>query len=612
MCGIVGAALNTPVAGVLVAGLKRLEYRGYDSAGAAIMGGAGVTIVKTIGTPEKLNDVRGNAVDKLDGKTGIGHTRWATHGKVSERNAHPHRQGKITLVHNGVVENYDSLKTNLIKNGYEFASDTDSEVIAAYLDSHASDLDTLLNVVKRLSAVLTGTFGIVVMHDDYPNTIIVARSGSPLLIGDVNDGERRGFMVASDVHALHPYTEKFMALQEGEVAVLTPSDVAYYDSKGNVSDVLFKTIPRQDDDEGLKGYDTYMQKEISEQPAVIRRLLSEHFDNNEIRDSSVLYPVSDALRKADLLHIVACGTSYHAGLIAKIHIEKHLNIPVFVDIASEYRHRDIPVKGKIGFICISQSGETADTLAALRKAKGYADFTLALCNVNTSSMVGESDLHFPLLAGVEIGVASTKAFTSQLCALLMMVAASTDDAAVRERLMQELNHAPSFMETMLMQKGLIRQIATPVLKESRQCIYLGRGLLLPIMMEGALKLTELAYIQAQAYPSGELKHGPLALIDKDMPVVAFIPNDENAPLNIANVEEVFARGGKFLLLVDEGVALPAHFHDEMSVIMLPTGLTVARSLTDVLPLQILSYLVTEALGYNIDKPRSLAKSVTVQ
>ena len=227
-------------------------------------------------------------------------------------------------------------------------------------------------------------------------------------------------------------------------------------------------------------------------------------------------------------------------------------------------------------------------------------------------MVGESDLHFPLLAGVEIGVASTKAFTSQLCALLMMVAASTDDAAVRERLMQELNHAPSFMETMLMQKGLIRQIATPVLKENRQCIYLGRGLLLPIMMEGALKLTELAYIQAQAYPSGELKHGPLALIDKDMPVVAFIPNDENAPLNIANVEEVFARGGKFLLLVDEGVALPAHFHDEMSVIMLPTGLTVARSLTDVLPLQILSYLVTEALGYNIDKPRSLAKSVTVQ
>ena len=213
MCGIVGAALNTPVAGVLVAGLKRLEYRGYDSAGAAIMGGAGVTIVKTIGTPEKLNDVRGNAVDKLDGKTGIGHTRWATHGKVSERNAHPHRQGKITLVHNGVVENYDSLKTNLIKNGYEFASDTDSEVIAAYLDSHASDLDTLLNVVKRLSAVLTGTFGIVVMHDDYPNTIIVARSGSPLLIGDVNDGERRGFMVASDVHALHPYTEKFLALQ---------------------------------------------------------------------------------------------------------------------------------------------------------------------------------------------------------------------------------------------------------------------------------------------------------------------------------------------------------------------------------------------------------------
>lgn len=607
MCGIVGATLNAPVSNILLTGLKRLEYRGYDSAGIAVVSNDSVKITRTVGTPDALREKY--SLSPTEGRTGIGHTRWATHGKVNEQNAHPHQQGKITLVHNGVIENYDAIKQTLVQKGYTFSSETDSEVVAAYLDSHASDLETLLNVVKRLSAVLAGTYGIVVIHEDYPDTLIVARSGSPLLIGEM-DGD--GYLVASDVHALHCYTESFLPLQEGDVAVVTPHAVTHYDAKGGEVDAAFKHIARQDDDDGLKGFETYMAKEIAEQPAVIRRLLAEHFRDDHIQDGSVLYPISDALQQADVLHIVACGTSYHAGLLAKIYIEKYLGLPVFVDIASEYRNRDVPTQGNIGFICISQSGETADTLAALRKAKDYAAFTLTLCNVSTSSMVAESDYCFPLLAGTEVGVASTKAFTSQLCGLLMMVAATTRDVEVREALMRDLAQVPAAMEAMLMLKGHVKQASISLLKEQKQCIYLGRGIQLPIMLEGALKLTELAYIQAQAYPSGELKHGPLALIDDAMPIVAFIPDDAMAPLNIANVEEVYARGGQFLLLVDEGVTLPSHFHDNMRILTLPAGLSHARALTDIIPLQLLSYVVTEAMGNNIDKPRSLAKSVTVQ
>ncbi|WP_300321372.1 glutamine--fructose-6-phosphate transaminase (isomerizing) [Idiomarina sp.] len=610
MCGIVGATSERRVAGILLEGLKRLEYRGYDSAGVAVIDANNeLKSVRRTGKVQELKDAI--AQNPLDGTIGIAHTRWATHGGVTEANAHPHRsEDEIAVVHNGIIENHERLREELKAEGYVFNSQTDTEVIAHLIHHERKTKGDLLDAVKSAVRQLEGAYGTVVMDTKHPERLVVARSGSPLVIG-VGIGEN---FVASDQLALLPVTRQFIYLEEGDVADINRTDIAIYDAEGNSverevveSDVSY--------DAGGKGqYRHFMLKEIYEQPIAVRNTLEGRLSENTVLDNAFGEDAADILKDIEHVQIVACGTSYHAGMVARYWLESMANVSCNIEIASEFRYRKSYVHPNSLLVTISQSGETADTLAALRLSKelGYKG-SLTICNVGSSSMVRESDLAFLTRAGAEIGVASTKAFTTQLTGLLMLTLGIGKYRGMPEQQQQAVVHAlqalPTKLEEAVALADEIEELAQDFANKDHS-LFLGRGNQYPIAMEGALKLKEISYIHAEAYAAGELKHGPLALIDEEMPVIVVAPNNDLLEKLKSNVEEVRARGGLMYVFADKN----AHFKsdDTMNVLNVCHCDEVIAPIVYTVPLQLLSYYVALIKGTDVDQPRNLAKSVTVE
>ncbi|WOA53743.1 glutamine--fructose-6-phosphate transaminase (isomerizing) [Dickeya solani] len=611
MCGIVGAVAQRDIAEILLEGLRRLEYRGYDSAGLAVVNGEGqVSRLRRLGKVQVL----AQAVEEqpLVGGTGIAHTRWATHGEPSEQNAHPHVSGHIIVVHNGIIENHEPLRELLVSRGYRFVSETDTEVVAHLVHwEQQQNGGLLLDVVQRVIPQLRGAYGMVLLDSRDPNVLVAARSGSPLVIGR---GVGENF-IASDQLALLPVTRRFIFLEEGDLAEVTRRTVRIVNRQGQ--DVTRDEIESKVQyDAGDKGaYRHYMQKEIYEQPMAIKNTLEGRFSHGEI-NLSELGPQADALlAKVQHIQIIACGTSYNSGMVSRYWFESLAGIPCDVEIASEFRYRKPAVRANSLMITLSQSGETADTLAALRLSKelGYLG-SLAICNVAGSSLVRESDLALMTRAGTEIGVASTKAFTTQLTVLLMLVARIGRlrgmDARIEHDIVHALQALPARIEQMLSQDKLIESLAEGF-SDKHHALFLGRGDQYPIAMEGALKLKEISYIHAEAYAAGELKHGPLALIDADMPVVVVAPNNDLLEKLKSNIEEVRARGGELYVFADEQAGFTSD-SDMMKIIQLPHVEEVIAPIFYTVPLQLLSYHVALIKGTDVDQPRNLAKSVTVE
>jgi glucosamine--fructose-6-phosphate aminotransferase (isomerizing) len=542
MCGIVGAVAERPITGILIEGLKRLEYRGYDSAGVAVLDNNGVTTcMKREGKVETL----AAAIKEQSpvGTTGIAHTRWATHGVPSERNAHPHQSGnRFSVVHNGIIENHQELRESLTADGYVFASDTDTEVIVHLIHKISAEHLSLRSTVFAVSQQLVGAYGMVVVDSQSANELVVARSGSPLVIG-YGVGEH---FVASDQLALLPVTQRFAVLEEGDVATVTKDEVSIIDASGQEVQREIETSDIPTDAAGKAGYKHYMLKEIFEQPEAIRRTLKDRIKDGAISSDAFGAGSRDVFSKIKHVQIVACGTSYNAGMVARYWIEQHVGISCSVEIASEFRYRKSFVHQDSLLVTLSQSGETADTLAALRLAKsqGYLA-SLTICNVETSSLVRESDLVYLMNAGPEIGVASTKAFTVQLAALLMLSGAICQAQQIKSKFCQDAIGAllalPAQMERAFSIEQPIRDLSEQF-ADKQHALFLGRGDQYPVAMEGALKLKEISYIHAEAYAAGELKHGPLALIDADMPVVVVAPTNDLLDKLKSNIEEVRARG----------------------------------------------------------------------
>ncbi len=611
MCGIVGGIAQREISGILLEGLKRLEYRGYDSAGMALISAQDnkIACLKTVGKVEKLE--QSLAHNPLKGRLGIAHTRWATHGVPSEINAHPHVSGsEIALVHNGIIENYAQLRTQLKKDGYKFVSETDTEVIAHLVHQACQDGKTsLLDAVTRTVKKLHGAYGLCVISERYPDRIIAARSGSPLVIG-VGIGE---CFVASDALALGQVTDRFMYLEEGDIAELTLNNVKIWHNGKKVTRPINQI--RSELGEIDKGeYGHFMLKEIHEQAKVVRNTLSGRISETHMLEEAFGVKAKDIFDKVKNVQIVACGTSSHAGLIAKYWLEDIARLPCNVDIASDYRYRRIVVQEGTLFVTISQSGETADTLAALRFAK-EANYVghLAICNVATSSLVRESDFTLLTMAGREIGVASTKAFTTQLVALLLLTLVLGRRNGLSEiaeaRIVKDLHKLPDLITKTLALDSKIQTLSRSFAAK-QHALFLGRGIQYPVAKEGALKLKEISYIHAEAYPAGELKHGPLALVDNKMPVIAVAPNDELLGKLKANLQEVSARGGQLFVFADE----TAGFENDkgMKVIDVPAVPEVLAPIIYTIPLQLLSYHVAILKGTDVDHPRNLAKSVTVE
>ncbi len=610
MCGIVGAVAQRNIAEILIEGLKRLEYRGYDSAGLAVINDGEISRLRRVG---KVSELESAMVENpTDGNIGIAHTRWATHGEPNEANAHPHfSNDSIAVVHNGIIENYEELREELKSQGYVFESETDTEVMAHLIELERKSTNSLLGAVLKATKKLHGAYGTVVMEVANPDSLIVARSGSPLVIGK-GIGE---MFIASDQLALLPVTRQFMFLEEGEVAEVTRRGVKILSPNGEEISREFEETTVQHD-AGDKGkFRHFMMKEIYEQPDSITSTLEGRLNNDSVIIESFGNKAPELLKKVEHVLIIACGTSYHSAMVAKYWIESMVKIPCQVEIASEYRYRDTVVLPNSLFISISQSGETADTLAALRIAKEKGFLTsLTICNVPGSSLVRESDMAFMTRAGAEIGVASTKAFTTQLTGLLMLSAAlaQSKESMNREeiaKVIAELRQLPADINESLSMDTVIEQIAEDF-SEKEHCLFLGRGEQYPIAMEGALKLKEVSYIHAEAYAAGELKHGPLALIDQDMPVVVVAPNNDLIEKLKSNMEEVRARGGQLYV-----------FADHASEINENTGLQIihcsakGKYITPIIftvPLQLLSYHVAVIKGTDVDQPRNLAKSVTVE
>lgn len=609
MCGIVGAASTRKVEKILIEGLKRLEYRGYDSAGLAVINqDKNIQICKKAGKVAILEEaVRQQSIE---GYIGIAHTRWATHGKPTEANAHPHGSNQqVALVHNGIIENYQELKEDLIKEGYIFASETDTEVIVHLIEKHLRTKSTLLDAVNKTIPQLKGAYGIAVICRNEPETIVVARSGSPLVIG-IGIGEN---FIASDQLALRQVTDRFVYLAEGDIAEISSSEYCIYNNGAKVERGIEKIHDAVESAE--KGtYRHFMLKEIYEQPTVIRNTLQGRISKDSLLDEAFGEKAEELLKGIESVQIVACGTSYHAATVAKYWIENYANIICRVEVASEFRYRKVVVQPNTLLVTISQSGETADTLAALKLAKtlGYSA-SLTVCNVAQSSLVRESDLALMTLAGPEIGVASTKAFTTQLTALLMLTlylakrnGISHADA---QMILSALQQLPLYIEQVLGLDAEIEKVFK-CFADKHHALFLGRGIMYPIAMEGALKLKEISYIHAEAYPAGELKHGPLALVDEDMPVVAVAPNDELLEKLKSNLQEVQARGGNLFVFADKN----AGFENSpgVTVINLPHIPEVLAPIVYTIPLQLLSYHVAILKGTDVDQPRNLAKSVTVE
>ena len=610
MCGIVGAVAERNVTAILLEGLKRLEYRGYDSAGVAVFSNAGK--LERMRRPGKVSELeQALAGEPLAGRLGIAHTRWATHGAPCERNAHPHFSGDIAVVHNGIIENHEVLREQLKGLGYVFTSDTDTEVIAHLLNHKLKDLGDLTVALKATVKELHGAYGLAVISAQQPDRVVAARSGSPLVIG-LGMGEN---FLASDQLALRQVTDRFMYLEEGDIADIRRESVQIWDVNGVA--VERETVQYRDGAEAAdKGeFRHFMLKEIHEQPAVVQRTLEGRLSQNQVLVQAFGPQAAELFAKVRNVQIVACGTSYHAGMVARYWLEELAGIPCQVEVASEFRYRKVVVQPDTLFVTISQSGETADTLAALRNAKELGFLaSLAICNVGISSLVRESDLTLLTQAGREIGVASTKAFTTQLVGLLLLTLSlgqvrGTLAAGVEAELVEELRRLPARLGEALAMDATVEKIAE-LFAEKNHTLFLGRGAQFPVAMEGALKLKEISYIHAEAYPAGELKHGPLALVDNDMPVVTVAPNNELLEKLKSNLQEVRARGGQLIVFADEHAGMSngegthvvnmPHIHDVLSPILFT------------IPLQLLSYYVAVLKGTDVDQPRNLAKSVTVE
>jgi len=590
MCGIVGAVAQRDIADILLMGLQSLEYRGYDSAGIATINDAGeMQRIRRVGKVKQLVD----AVEDsgMPGGTGIAHTRWATHGEPNEKNAHPHLSTqRIAVVHNGIIENHVELREELIAQGYEFASDTDTEVIAHAIDHELKSGGSLFEAVQNVVPRLEGAYGTVIMDRTQPERLIVARSGSPLVIG-YGVGEH---FIASDQLALLPVTRRFSYLEEGDVAEVTRTSVTVIDANGNPVERAVEESPLSQDAGDKGNYRHYMQKEIYEQPIAVQRTVAGRIDGSVVPDSAFGEKAEALLPNVEHVQIIACGTSYHAGMTARYWFESFAGVSCNVEIASEYRYRESHVRPNSLLVTISQSGETADTLAALRLAQqqGYMS-SLTICNVDGSSLVRESDMVYLMMAGAEIGVASTKAFTVQLTGLLLSA----------------LQTLPAKLEQVLSMDEPIQALAEDF-ADKQHSLFLGRGDQYPIAMEGALKLKEISYIHAEAYAAGELKHGPLALIDADMPVIVVAPNNELVEKLKSNVEEVRARGGLMYVFADKAAKFLSD--DTMKVLEVPQCDPLIAPIIYTVPLQLLSYHVAIIKGTDVDQPRNLAKSVTVE
>lgn len=609
MCGIVGGIAQRNVVPILLEGLRRLEYRGYDSAGLAVINNQQIYRKRELGKVKGLELLL--EADPISGVIGIAHTRWATHGKPSTANAHPHiSRNKIAVVHNGIIENHEHLREVQQKNGYEFTSETDTEVIVHEINHAMESTDGLLNAVKKALKKLEGAYALGIMSVDEPDTLIACRKGSPLVIG-VGFGE---YFIASDVAALLPVTQRFIFLEEGDIAKISINELLIYDAQDQLVKRPIKQSQLTADAVDKGEYRHYMLKEIYEQPFAISQTLEGRFVNNRLQENAFGHNAAEVFDNIKAIQILACGTSYHAGLVARYWFEKLAHIPCNIEVASEFRYRNPVLAPDTLIVTISQSGETADTLAALLEAKKLgARYSLAICNVPESSLVRESDLVLMTRAGPEIGVASTKAFTTQLTALMLLVIAVGRRFHLTEiaeqKITSELFSLPGKIEQVLQLDDEIRVLAEQF-AEKQHALFLGRGTHYPIAMEGALKLKEISYIHAEAYPAGELKHGPLALIDADMPVVTVAPNNSLLEKLKSNIQEVSARGGQLIVFMDETLAT---VNDEnIQILRVPQVDNETSPIVYTVPLQLLAYHVAVLKGTDVDQPRNLAKSVTVE
>ena len=610
MCGIVGAVAQRDVAEILINGLHRLEYRGYDSAGVAVVNEHHeLQRMRCLGKVKALDE----AVSEkpLIGGTGIAHTRWATHGEPSETNAHPHASGTFAVVHNGIIENHEELRELLKSRGYVFLSQTDTEVIAHLVEWEMRSTDSLLEAVKKAVKQLTGAYGMVVMDSCHPEHLVAARSGSPLVIG-LGIGEN---FLASDQLALLSVTRRFIFLEEGDIAEITRRTVDIYDTYGNKVEREIHESNLENDAAEKGKFRYFMQKEIYEQPTALINTMEGRINHENVIVDSIGNGAKHILEKVEHIQIVACGTSYNAGMVARYWFESLAGVSCDVEIASEFRYRKFVTRSNSLLITLSQSGETADTLAALRlaKEKGYMA-ALTICNVAGSSLVRESDLAFMTRAGVEVGVASTKAFTTQLAALLMLVTALGKvkghiSAEKEQEIIKAMQSLPAEIEKALAFDTDIEALAEDF-AEKHHALFLGRGAFYPIAVEASLKLKEISYIHAEAYAAGELKHGPLALIDADMPVIVVAPNNELLEKVKSNIEEVRARGGQLYVFADKEAGFTPS--EGMKIITMPKVNDIVAPIFYTIPMQLLSYHVALIKGTDVDQPRNLAKSVTVE
>jgi glucosamine--fructose-6-phosphate aminotransferase (isomerizing) len=607
MCGIVGAVARRNVVPILVNGLLRLEYRGYDSAGLVVVHDGKLDRVRSTGRVAELAQKSAST----HGELGIAHTRWATHGVPSERNAHPHiSRDLVSVVHNGIIENYEELRSALTAQGYEFTSDTDTEVIAHLIHSHYEQ-GTLLSATQQALAQLVGAYAIGVVAADNPQQLIAARKGSPLLLG-VGEGEH---FVGSDMSALLQVTRNVVYLEEGDVVEVNLADYRIFDAQGRRVERPVQVSELDNDRVELGEYQHYMQKEIHEQPQALADTLESVCNSQSLVPGIFGAEANDVFPQVENILILACGTSHHAGMVARYWLEEIAGISCTVEIASEYRYRTSVANPKTLVVTISQSGETADTLAALNHAKetGHA-YTLAICNVPESAIIRQSKLRLLTHAGPEIGVASTKAFTTQLAALFLLTLVLAKlrmrlSAESEQRFLHELRHLPAAVQKVLALEPQIAELSRHF-ADKQHALFLGRGLHYPIALEGALKLKEISYIHAEAYPAGELKHGPLALVDKDMPVVSVAPNDALLEKLKSNLQEVRARGGELYVFADANTHIKEA--EGVHILQMPEHAGYLSPILHTVPLQLLAYYVALQKGTDVDKPRNLAKSVTVE
>lgn len=612
MCGIVGGVAERSITNILIEGLKRLEYRGYDSAGLALVNHDAILRERRVGKVANLEQAVNESL--VSGSLGIAHTRWATHGKPTENNAHPHVSGQVAIVHNGIIENYQELKDDLEALGYIFTSQTDTEVVAHLVHDALKSTSSLLEAVQSVVPQLKGAYALGIIHTDYPDELITVREGSPLVIG-VGIGEN---FISSDQLALLPITNRFIYLEEGDIARLTRDKIEVF-VNGQLVQRPVKELDATVSNASKGEFKHYMLKEIYEQPEALQQTISQALDGNALRADFLQHAEAD-FANIQQVQILACGTSYHAGMIAKYWFEQLIDVPCQVEIASEFRYRTPVIVNNTLYLCISQSGETADTLAALRDTQKRAAtkniniVTMAICNVATSSMIRETSHSLLTLAGPEIGVASTKAFTTQLAALMLLILKigqikQTISEHQIQTIAAELWHLPKVVLDTLQNNVAILRLSE-LFVEKQHCLFLGRGTHFPIALEGALKLKEISYIHAEGYAAGELKHGPLALVDNDMPVVILAPQDDMLDKLKSNMEEVQARGGELFVFADEHSGIQSK--ERQHVVSVPGISATLAPIVYSVPVQLLSYHVAVLRGTDVDQPRNLAKSVTVE